>query len=228
LSSIAGGTEMKGILVCLTIALMMFMFIGCGDDSSEEPLKPVDEIKPGLSGNTYWNTKFGIKITNLPVDSWTVKALGKDGLGFLMPSEEGTIPLYNLMLIEPVPADKFVGFGEGSSLNPLFDANIPFIWIAVDYLEGGNFESHNLAEDINQYAESYSYNIESKKPIYVGNSAGYQVILDFGYEDWKDALTWFAKGEVNVRYELIAKKADLDKYFSVYENVLKNTTLMGK
>jgi len=219
---------MKGFVVCVITALLTFVVIGCGDDSSEEPTKPVVEIKPGLSGNTYWNTKFGIKITNLPVDSWTVKALGKDGLGFLAPSEENTIPLYHVMLMEPVTTEQFVNLGEGASLKPVIDANIPFIWLAVDYLKDGNFETHNLAEDVNYYAEFYSYDIESKKPVYVGNSAGYQAILDVKYEDWRETLTWFAKGEVNVRYELFVKKSDIDKYFSVYENILKNTTLMGK
>jgi len=222
---------MKGIMICFVMALFIISIIGCGDDSSEEPAKPVAEIKLGLSGDTYWNTKFGIKITNLPVDSWTIKALGKDGLGMLTPSEEGFIPFYLILLMEPVPAGQFVGLGEGASFEPIFDANIPFIWLGVDYLEGGSFETHNLAENVNQYAEFYSREIESKKPVYVGNAAGYQAILSpisSIYVDWKEALTWFAKSEVCVRCEFWAEKSDLDKHFSVYENILKNTTLMGK
>jgi hypothetical protein len=218
---------MKGIMVCFATVLLTIMVIGCSDDS-EEPLKPVAEIKPGLSGDTYWNTKFGIKITNLPVDSWTIKALGKDELGMLTPSEEGIIPFYIILLMEPVPAGQFVGLGEGTSPNSIFDANIPHIWLGVDYLEGGNFETHSLAEDVKQYAEFYSLEIESKKPVYVGNATGYQAILSLGSDGWKETLTWFAKGEVCVRCEFWAEKSDLDKYFSVYENILKNIWLMGK
>ena len=219
---------MKGTVICVVMALLIISIIGCGDDSSEEPTKPVAEIKPGLTGSTYWNTKFGIKITNLPVDLWTVKALGKDGLGFLASSKEGFIPHYILMLMEPVPAEQFVGLGEGASIKPILDANIPFIYLAVDYLEGGKFETYNLAEDVEQYAEFYSREIESKKPVYVGNAAGYQATLSLEIDNWKETFTWFAKGEVYVRCEFWAEKSNLDKYFSVYENTLKNIWLMGK
>lgn len=208
------------------VVITLFIFIGCGD-SSDSPTEPVTVITPGLSGNTYLNTKYGIKITNLPVDEWTVKALGGDMQGLRVQSEQGYIPLYSLLLMEPVPSNKYVGPNEQGYLNPVVEAGIPFIWVSVDYERGVKVETGDLSKALDNLALDYAYKIELKKPVYVGNSAGTQAVLSHIEYDEKGVLTWFAKGEFCVRCEYWTTKSGFDSYLEVYNNVIKNIWLMG-
>ena len=89
---------MKRIIIWGAIFLLILGCAGCGEESSG-PSEPVQEIKKGLHGDTYMNIKFGVQITNLPVEEWTVKALGGDGQGLLEQSTQGYIPMYHLLLI---------------------------------------------------------------------------------------------------------------------------------
>jgi hypothetical protein len=209
-----------------TIMSLLVWAVGCGDDSPAGPDEPVQELPKGLSGDTYFNTKFGVSITGLPVDDWTVKALGKDGQGMLLGTTEGFINLYSLLLMEPVSAEQFVGPGEGGYLDPVYEAEIPFIWLGCSYEKGLDVETHQLAERLDQYAVTWSYELESKKAIHVGKWSGIQGII-LG-DDWKEALTWFAKGEQCIRFEYAAPASEFDKYFGVYEQVLEKIWLLGK
>jgi len=215
---------MKGITICVVISVLILGIMGCGDEGG--PTEPVPEVIKGLSGDTYFNTKFGVKISDLPVDIWTVKALGSEGQGLREQVEEAYIPMYHLLLMEPVPADQFVSLGEKGGLDPVLEAGIPFIWVGLDYQKGGNYETHNLTENLNWYAVQHYAEIESKKFVNIGNATGIQAVLlrSFG----KEALTWFAKGEICVRCEYIAKESEFDKYFDVYIRVVENVWLMGK
>jgi len=117
---------MKKILKYFVILLLTMVITGCGEDSYVPTSSTSDstpKVEKGLYGNKYFNTKFGISISNLPVDDWTVRAFGKDGQGMLRKTETGFIPLYHLLLMEPVPADNFIGPNDEGYLNPVIDAN---------------------------------------------------------------------------------------------------------
>jgi hypothetical protein len=226
-----GGLIVKKRVIWSIISVLMLGFAGCGEEESDIPTASTPKIVKGLSGDTYMNTKFGIKISNLPVDEWTVKALGKDEQGWLM-SPEGFTPIYWLLLMEPVPADQFVELDAERDLLPIIEAKIPFVSVFLDYDKGGSYETHDLAEELSWYAASYSAEIESKRFVSSGNATGIQAILvrTFGEGDLpgKEALTWFAKGEIEVRCEYIAKEPEFDEYLDVYMNVIQNILLMGK
>ncbi len=217
---------MKRVIAWVVSSLLIIVFFGCGDDSPETPVEPTEKLVKGLSGDNYMNTKYGIRISKLPVDEWTIEDLGADGQGMRLQSEQGGfIPLYLLLLMEPVPANQFVGPDEKGYLDPVVEADIPFIIIAVNYERGRTFETHDLSEELEQYAIMWGYEIESKKLVYVGTAAGIQVIML--QSDYKEALTWFAKGDLQVRCEYFAKEAEFDKYLDVYMEMLDNITLMG-
>lgn len=217
---------MERLIICGIIPLFILGFAGCSDEESNGPTEPVPEIAKGLSGDTYMNTKFGIKISNLPVDEWTVKALGNEGQGLQTQTEQGLIPLYNLLLMEPVPPDQFVGLSKKADLGPVLESDIPFIWVGLDYQKGGSYGTFDLTENLSSYAELHSAEIESKKFVNIGNATGIQAVLlrTFG----KEALTWFAKGEIMVRCEYIVNESEFDTYLDVYEQVVENIWLMGK
>lgn len=212
-------------VICVVSSLLMLVFFGCGDDSPETSVEPTQKLVKGLSGDTYMNTKYGIRISNLPVDEWTAEDLGAEGQGMRLQSEAGFIPFYLLLLMEPVPAHQFVGPDEKGYLDPVAEANIPYIVVAVDYERGRTFETHELSEALEQYADLWLYEIESKKLIYVGTNAGVQAIMSRSGS--KSAETWFAKGDLLVRCIYHAGEDEFDKYFVVYVEMLENTTLMG-
>ena len=218
------GLQMERIIVWSVVPLLMLGIIGCGDD---EPTGPqVQEIVKGLSGDTYMNTRFGVKIMDLPVEEWTVKALGSDEQGLLESGQGYATPMYHLLLMEPVPEDEFVNLSVTESVGPVLEAGIPFVWVGLDYWEGGSFETYNLTENLESYAALHGAVIESKKFVSIGNATAIQAVLlrSFG----KEALTWFAKDEIMVRCEYIAEESEFDKYYvGGYIRVVENVWLMG-
>lgn len=218
---------MKRAIICLVIPLLILGIAGCGDEESDIPTESTPKIIKGLSGDTYMNTRFGIKITNLPVDEWTVKALGSEGQGVRAQFGQGAMPQYKLLLMEPVPADQFVDLDEKGMIAPMLEADIPFALVFVDHDEGGNLETYDLTAELKGYAALHSAEIESKKFVETGSATGIQAVL-IRSEDIKEALTWFAKGEIRVRCEYWAKEPKFGKYYDVYEQVVGNVLLMGK
>jgi hypothetical protein len=216
---------MKRAIVWIVSSLLVLVFLGCGDESSETPAEPTQKLVKGLSGDTYMNTKYGVRITNLPVDEWTAEDLGADGQGMRLQSEQGFLPFYLLLLMEPVPAHQFVGPDEKGYLNPVMEANIPFILVAVDYQQGRIIETHDLSEELERYADLWLCEIESKKLVYVGTKAGVQAIMSENGD--KRVETWFAKGDLLVRCMYCASEDEFDKYLDVYMEMLENMTLMG-
>ncbi|MEK7398772.1 MAG: hypothetical protein AAB116_17705 [Candidatus Poribacteria bacterium] len=205
---------------------LILAFVGCGDDASDTVIDEPDMLKSGLNGDTYFNPKYGIKITKLPVDTWTIKALGSDGLGFHQ-AEVGMIPLYWLLLMEPVPTNQFIGLDENASADKIVEAKIPFIAVVLNYNKGGKFETYDLTQYLNDFTQAYSLQIESKKSVYIGNSLGLQAVF-IDPIGLKSGVTWFAKGEVMVRCEFHSTQPDFDKYYPAYEQVVNNIWLMGK
>jgi len=215
---------MKRPITMSIVSILLMLIIGCGEEESGTPAEPI--IVKGLSGDTYFNTKFGVKIEGLPVDTWTVKALGQDGQGIREQNDASYVPMYHLLLMEPVPEDQFIGLSQEGSLETILESRNPFIWIGLDYSESGNFETYHLSEDLDSYAEMKSAEIESKQMVSIGNATGIQAVLDRG--DWKEALTWFAKGEICVRCEYCANEQEFLTYYPVYLGIMENVWLMGK
>ena len=217
---------MRKVVIWSLTSLLALGLAGCGDDGSSGPTEPIQEIEQGLTGDTYMNAKFGVKVSNLPVEEWTVKALGGEEQGLLEQSSQGFIPMYHLLLMEPVSEDEFITVSTVEGLAPVLNSGIPFVWIGLDYQKGGNYETGDLSENLNRYAGLHSAEIESKQFVSIGNATAIQAVLirSFG----KEALTWFARGEILVRCEYITEESEFDKYYSVYEQVVENVWLIGR
>ena len=216
---------MKRIIAWSVVSLLIAGVAGCGEDTSDHAGPEI--IVPGLSGDTYMNTKFGVRITDLPVEEWTVKALGNEGQGVLDPATQGFIPMYYLLLMEPVSEDEYITLNTTDRISPIVAAEIPFVLVFLDYSEGGNYETHNLTENLESYAALHGAEIESKKFVSIGNATAIQAVLLRG-DGLKEALTWFAKGEICVRCEYWAKESEFGKYYvGGYIRVVENVWLMG-
>lgn len=216
---------MKRLLILGLIPLLIYGIIGCGEDDPGTPTGSTQEIVKGLSDGEYLNSKFGVKITYIPDEGWTVKDFGNEGQGMLESSSQGYIPMYHLLLMEPVPEDEFVTLNSEESISPVLEAGIPFIWVALDYAEGANFQTSDLSDNLTSYASLHGAEIESKKFVSIGNATAIQATLNrtFG----KEALTWFAKGEIIVRCEYIAAESEFEKYYIPYIQTVQSIWLMG-
>lgn len=69
------------VLTLMTAAMVIIFMVGCGGDEAASPNNPVIEEKDpapplGLHGDTYRNQRYVFKVSNLPVDDWTVKEIG--------------------------------------------------------------------------------------------------------------------------------------------------------
>ena len=215
---------MERVISLAVILLLVLGIVGCGDELPSGPDEPVQEIQTGLSGDCYFNTKFGISFTDLPVDEWTVKAFGADemGLRYLI---ENVLTSYSILLIEHVPEDQFIDLDENGYQTPVTDANIPYIYVSLAY-DKGRFKTYNLMEEMKQYAAFWSMELESSIPVVCGNNSGRQAILVAG--ELRCAETWFATEDVVVRVWYWAPPSDFDKYFNVCEQMLENMWLPGE
>ncbi len=215
---------MRVAVLFILIVCALSGVIGCGEEPAS-PTEPVPEMVPGLSGDTYMNTKFGIRISNLPVDEWTVKALGEDGQGMMSRPEPGILASHRLLLMEPVPAYQFIDMDVEGFTSSITAADIPFILLTVDH-EEGRFVSYNLSEEIDWYAEVWGSEIESKNAVTVANGTGIQaVLLNNGS---KEALTWFAKTDMVVRCTYYASSLKFVTYYPTYLQVVENMWIYGR
>jgi len=184
------------------------------------------------SDPTYINKKFLVKITNMPLDTWTVKKLGKDEQGVIFHSNPGFFTSNILLLMEPVAPDKpkqFIDYDEEGVgyIGNILNAGMPFIDVWVAKYDGIEIPSYELPEIIKSiYA---GVELSEAKPVAGTNCTGYRITgqLDQPYSDSKITLSYFVKKDSLFLIEYIAQNTKYVTYFGVYDNIVKNLTLMG-
>jgi len=206
------------LILCLFLTIM-----GCGgEDKITEP-PPV--LEPGLSGNTYFNTKFCCKITDLPVDDWTAKAYGTDGQGIMIYNESGIgISSYMMLLMEPVPANQFIEVDEGNYFDSIHNAKMPFITVWVYKYVDMDIPNHEflaIMRDI--YADS---GLQESKPIAGANCTGYQVTGQYD-DNSTITLSWFVKNNIMLEVGYVAENSKHISYLGAYNHVVSHLTMMG-
>ena len=114
------------------VAVIMGLFIvGCDGDDEEESSVPTVEEEPalnfGLDGDTYRNRRL-FKVSNLPVDDWTIKEVTNKVRGE-EDNSPGTInnTTISLLLMQPTSAEDFA-----DTLDEAFEKGIPYIYIAIE------------------------------------------------------------------------------------------------
>ena len=119
------------VFTAIGAVIIGIFIVGCGGDEEEESSNPTAEKKPalnfGLDGDTYRNRRL-FKISNLPVDDWTIKEVTNKVRGKLddLPGEI-TNELISLLLMQPTPAEDFA-----DTLEEAFERGIPYIYIAIE------------------------------------------------------------------------------------------------
>ena len=206
----------------ILLLVMMLWISGCGDEVNTAP-SPDEEPIGGLSDDTYVSYKFGITVSNLPVDEWTVKELGNKGQGIRQESKEGYVPLHHLLLMEPVPIGEFVGLDEKASLVSVIMEKIPFIWVATEVYTKST-ENLDLSESLDLYIEAISADVESRELVEIGGITAIQAVL-IRRSGLRESLIWFAKRRLIVRCEYLSNETDFYKYYNTYTKVAYSISL---
>jgi hypothetical protein len=221
---------MKRVVVCYSIMSLILGVIGCGSDDERES-KPTPILQN--TDNTYLNTKFLVKITELPPkDKWTIKKLGTDGQGKMVYTEPGMSD-YVLLLMEPIPENQFVDLDKDNSTINIINAGMPFIQVSLIKMDDMDIAPYQLPELVKLIFADIDLN--EAKPVAGANCTGYQVTTQLDLDN-KISLSYFVKKDILVMITYIAQNpiqleseiiTEYDKYLNVYNNVVKNLTLMG-
>ena len=157
------------VFAAIGVMIVGVFIVGCGDGDDEEADSPAPtvekepEITFGLDGDTYRNRRL-FKISNLPVDNWTVKEVTKavegekeeDFLGWLpLPLslyhttyargedlffDQVTNGAVSLLFMQPTSEEDFV-----DTLPEAFANQIPFIYVFIELQGGTDFDSSKEA-----------------------------------------------------------------------------------
>ena len=151
------------VFTAISAVIVGIFIVGCGGDGEEDSPAPVVEKEPeptfGLDGDTYRDKRL-FKISNLPIDDWTVKkvtnAVTKGGPDenleswaplpfslYRVISDEGKTALHqvsnnliSLLFMQPTSEADFV-----DTLPKAFENRIPFIYIFIEVQRVTDFDS---------------------------------------------------------------------------------------
>ena len=155
------------VFAAISAMIVVFCMAGCGADSEIDSPTPTVEKKPeikfGLDGDTYRNRRL-FKISNLPIDDWTVKEVNRTVEGEKEEELIGWVPLpwslftttytrgedfffdqvsngvISLLFMQPVSEQDFV-----NTLPEALTSQIPFIYIFIELQSGTDFDSSKSA-----------------------------------------------------------------------------------
>ena len=119
------------VFAAIGVMIVGVFIMGCGGDDEADSPVPTVEQKPaltfGLDGDTYRNRRL-FKISNLPVDDWTVKEVTNKVRG-----EEEDLPgvinneAISLLLMQPTSEENFA-----DTLPEAEENEIPYIYISIE------------------------------------------------------------------------------------------------
>ena len=125
------------------ILLMSVFFIACGADEEVDEPSPTKVEQPavvyGLHGDTYRNREYVFKVSNLPVDGWTVlevsnaakKEIDEIWKAAWLGANQNNEVLFNstisFLLMQPTSEDNFA-----RTITEAITKQIPFIYVFVE------------------------------------------------------------------------------------------------
>ena len=104
--------------VAIGAMIVGILIVGCGGDDDVDSSAPTVEKEPeltfGLDGDTYRNRRL-FKVSNLPVDDWTVKEVTNTA-HIEKDDSSGTIfnEVVSLLLMQPTSEENFANTDSGS------------------------------------------------------------------------------------------------------------------
>ena len=119
------------VFIVIGAMIVGILTVGCGDDDEADSPVPTVEKEPeltfGLDGDIYRNRRL-FKVSNLPVDDWTVKEVTNTVHGEV---DDSSSMIFNevvsLLLLQPTSEENFANTIVEAAIN-----GIPYIYIWIE------------------------------------------------------------------------------------------------
>ena len=215
------------IFVAIGALIMGIFIVGCGgDDEADSPVPTVEKepaLNFGLDGDTYRNRRL-FKISNLPVDDWTVKEVTNKVRG-----EEEDLPgvinneSISLLLMQPTSEENFVG-----TLLEAEENEIPYIYISIEVQSTTDIKSsREVALVLLEQTGVQKDEVTNQGAIFSKDRRhGYFWEVTFNEIDFKVKQSFFVRSSEGSRYVyrllFVSPIGQYDTYVSVYDKIVSS------
>ena len=212
------------VFIAIGAMIIGVFIVGCGGDDDEDSPVPTVEKKPelnfGLDGDTYRNRRL-FKVSNLPVDDWTVKEVTNKIRG----KEEnlpGTINNegISLLFMQPTSEEDFV-----DTLAETYEKEIPYIYIFIEVQSVTNKKS---SRDIAlTFLEQTGFQVINQGIIFSKDRRhGYFLEFTPNDIDFKAKQSFFVRSSESNRYIyrllFVSPISQYDAYVPVYDKIVSS------
>ena len=213
------------VFVAIGAVIVGIFIVGCGGDDEADSPVPTVEQKPalnfGLDGDTYRNRRL-FKISNLPVDDWTVKEVTNKVRG-----EEEDLPgtinneSISLLLMQPTSEENFV-----DTLLEAEENEIPYIYISIEVQSTTDIKSsREVALVLLEQTGVQKDEVTNQGAIFSKDRRhGYFWEVTFNEIDFKVKQSFFVRSSEGSRYVyrllFVSPIGQYDAYVSVYDKIV--------
>ena len=208
-------------------AVIMGIFIvGCGgDDEVEDSPTPTVEKEPaptfGLDGDTYRNRRL-FKISNLPVDDWTIKEVTNKVRG-----EEEDLPgeitneVISLLFMQPTLEEEFA-----DTLDEATEKGMPYIYIAIEVQSISDVKSSREVALIILEQTGFQENEVTNQGAIFSKDRRHGYFWEVAFDDLKAKQSFFVRSSEGRRYIyrllFLAPISQYDAYVSVFDKIVSS------
>jgi hypothetical protein len=215
------------VFAAIGAVIVGIFIVGCGgDDEADSPVPTVEKepaLNFGLDGDTYRNRRL-FKISNLPVDDWTVKEVTNKVRG-----EEEDLPgvinneSISLLLMQPTSEENFVG-----TLLEAEENEIPYIYISIEVQSTTDIKSsREVALVLLEQTGVQKDEVTNQGAIFSKDRRhGYFWEVTFNEIDFKVKQSFFVRSSEGSRYVyrllFVSPIGQYDTYVSVYDKIVSS------
>ena len=213
------------VFAAIGVMIVGVFIMGCGGDEEEDSPVPTVEQKPaltfGLDGDTYRNRRL-FKISNLPVDDWTVKEVTNKVRG-----EEEDLPgvinnkAISLLLMQPTSEENFA-----DTLSEAEENEIPYIYISIEVQSTTDIKSsREVALVLLEQTGVQKAEVTNQGAIFSKDRRhGYFWEVTFNDIDFRVKQSFFVRSSEGSRYIyrllFVSPIGQYDAYVSVYDKIV--------
>lgn len=216
------------VVTAIGVMIVGVFIVGCGggDDEADSPV-PTVEKKPtlnlGLDGDTYRNRRL-FKISNLPVEDWTVKEVTNKIRG-----GEENVPgeidneVISLLFMQPTSEEDFV-----DTLEEAREKGIPYIYVLIEVQSATDIKSsRDVALILLKQTGLQEDEVTNQGTIFSKDRRhGYFWEVAFNDIDFKAKQSFFVRSSEGNRYIyrllFISPTSQYDTYISVYDKIVSS------
>jgi hypothetical protein len=215
------------VFAAIGAVIVGIFIVGCGgDDEADSPVPTVEKepaLNFGLDGDTYRNRRL-FKISNLPVDDWTVKEVTNKVRG-----EEEDLPgvinneSISLLLMQPTSEENFV-----DTLLEADEKGIPYIYISIEVQSTTDIKSsREVALVLLEQTGVQKDEVTNQGAIFSKDRRhGYFWEVTFNEIDFKVKQSFFVRSSEGSRYVyrllFVSPIGQYDTYVSVYDKIVSS------